>query len=139
LSGCFQVYRATAPGQARHWVPLRKGIADLPRRVTLAQAINARYLDALSVAAQPTPVHLLRDPVSRPRLVNGRRYRALRPITVDESRCFNGCWMAVPCSTGSGQGDVRAVLSPTAPGDEAARRRVVGRVPACCVCIVRTL
>jgi hypothetical protein len=69
-------------------VPLREGIADLPRRVTLAQAINARYLDALSVMAQPTPVHLLRDPVSRPRLVNGRRYRALRPITADESRCF---------------------------------------------------
>jgi hypothetical protein len=84
----FKVYRATAPGTARHWVPLRKGIADIPRRVALAQAINARYLDALSVVDLPTPVAHLLDPVTQPRLVNGRRYRPLHPIASEESRCL---------------------------------------------------
>jgi hypothetical protein len=124
----FQVYRATAPGQARHWVPLRKGIADIPRRVTLAQAINARYLDALSVVALPTPVHHLLDPISRPRLVNGRRYRALRPITAAESRCFQRLLDGRTLVNGLRAADVRSVLSPTAPVDEAARRRLGGRV-----------
>jgi hypothetical protein len=84
----FKVYRATAPGQRRHWVPLRKGIADIPRRVTLAQATNARYLDALSVVGQPTPVSQVLDPVSQRRMINGRPYRPLRPISADESAVF---------------------------------------------------
>jgi hypothetical protein len=83
----FMVYRATARAP-RHWVPLRKGIADIPRRVTLSRAINARYLDALSVVAIPTPLRALLDPLSRPRVVHDRRYRALRPIAPDDSRCF---------------------------------------------------
>lgn len=124
----FMVYRATAPGQARHWVRLRKGIADIPRRVTLAQAINARYLDALSIVAISTPVHHLLDPISHRRVVNGRPYRALRPITAEESACFRRLLDGRALVAGVRATDLRAVLSPEPPIDAAEQRRLAGRV-----------
>ena len=124
----FKVYRATAPGQARHWVPLRKGIADIPRRVTLAQATNARYLDALSVVELPTPVAQLLDPVTRPRLVNGRRYRPLHPIAPDESRCLAQLTDGRTLLEDLRARDLRRVLHPREPTDPLERRRLTGRV-----------
>jgi hypothetical protein len=124
----FKVYRATAPGQARHWVPLRKGIADIPRRVALAQATNARYLDALSVVAIPTSVHHLLDPVSHRRIVNGRPYRALRPITPEESACFRRLLDGRTLVAGLRATDLREVLSPHPPHDALEHRRLTGRV-----------
>ena len=50
--------RTTHAGRRRtRWVPLRKGVIDLPRRVDLSRAANARYLDALAVVDdQPSRV-----------------------------------------------------------------------------------
>jgi hypothetical protein len=124
----FKVYRATAPGQARHWVPLRKGVADIPRRVALAQATNARYLDALSVVALPTAVHHLLDPISHRRIINGRPYRALRPITAEESACFRRLLDGRALVAGVRAADLREVLSPGLPSDAADHRRRTGRV-----------
>jgi hypothetical protein len=124
----FKVYRATAPGEARHWVPLRKGIADIPRRVALAQATNARYLDALSVVAQPTPVHHVLDPVSRPRCVNDRPYRPLRPIAPDDSACFARLLDGRALLDGVHARDLREVLSPRPVSHPVDQRRLIGRV-----------
>jgi hypothetical protein len=59
--------------------PLRKGIADMRRRVRICQAANDRYADALAVARLDTKVHDLLDPVTKPAALEGRRVRALRP------------------------------------------------------------
>ena len=124
----FKVYRATAPGQARHWVPLRKGIADIPRRVALAHATNARYLDALSVVDLPTSVAHVLDPVTHPRLVNGRRYRPLHPIAPEESRCLAQLADGRTLLDDLHASDLRRVLQPHEPTDPVARRRLTGRV-----------
>src|SRR3989449_8053063 len=124
----FKVYRATAPGTARHWVHLRKGIADISRRVVLSQATNARYLDALSVVALPTPVAQLLDPVSRRRLVNGRPYRPLRPITVERSRCFARMLDGRALVDGVRARDAREELCAPPPTDPADHRRLTARV-----------
>lgn len=124
----FQVYRATAPGTPRHWVRLRKGIADIPRRVALSQAVNARYLDALSVVGLPTPVHRLLDPVSQRRVVHGRPYRPLRPIAPDDSACFGRFLDGRALVDGIRARDLRRVLSPHEPTDGTERRRLTGRV-----------
>jgi hypothetical protein len=124
----FQVYRATAPGQARHWVPLRKGIADIPRRVALAQATNGRYLDALSVVHLPTPVAHVLDPVTRPRVVNGRRYRPLHPIAPEESRCLAQLADGRTLLDDLHARDLRRLLHPHEPTDPRERRRLTGRV-----------
>lgn len=124
----FKVYRATAPGTPRHWVRLRKGIADIPRRVTLSTAANARYLDALSVVGLPTPVHQLLDPVSQRRVIDGRPYRALRPIAPDDSACLAHLLDGRALLDGVHACDLRRVLSPHAPTDAAAQRRLSGQV-----------
>jgi hypothetical protein len=124
----FKVYRATARGAGRHWVPLRKGIADIPRRVVLSQASNGRYLDALSVVALPIPVHQLLDPISSRRLVNGRAYRPLRPIAPDESACFAHLLDGSRVLEGVRATDLRRALRPQEPSDPRDRRRLTGRV-----------
>jgi hypothetical protein len=70
----FLVYRErTRHGHRQQcWGKMRKGIADIPRRVELSRAANARYLDALSVVPNPTPVHQLFAPLSHRRVLNGR-------------------------------------------------------------------
>jgi hypothetical protein len=124
----FKVYRATAPGTPRHWVPLRKGIADIPRRVALSRAINARYLDALSVVEVSTPLAQILDPVSHRRVVAGRRYRALHPIAPDESHCLARLVDGRTLLDDLRAADLRRALSPVEPTDPTEKRRLTGRV-----------
>lgn len=124
----FKVYRATARGSARHWVPLRKGLADLARRVELSRAANARYLDALSVVAIPVPIHQILDAVSQRRVHRDRSFRPLRPIAPDDSACLAAVADARTLLAGLRARDLRRVLSPCEPADAAAQRRLTGRV-----------
>ena len=68
------------------WEKMCKGVRDIARRAQVSLAANGRYLDALSVVGETTPSHRLLDPVSRPITKLGHRYRALRPISPDDSR-----------------------------------------------------
>jgi hypothetical protein len=70
------------------WLPLRRGIADMRRRAQLSLSANKRYLEALSVVGEQKPSHELLDPVSKPVELEQKRYRALRPISPQESRVF---------------------------------------------------
>ena len=47
------------------WSPMRKGVADAPRRAEVSAASNDRYLDALSVAKTPTPLKTVTEGLSR--------------------------------------------------------------------------
>lgn len=126
----FLVYRErTRHGQRRRcWGKMRKGIADLPRRVELSRAANARYLDALSVVPDPTPVHQLLDPLSQRRRVDDRPYRPLRPIAPDESARFAALLRGHTALHGCRSQDLRRVLGPTEPASPAERRQLTGRV-----------
>jgi hypothetical protein len=70
------------------WLPMRKGIADIRRRVELSRAANARYLDALSVVGLETPSYRLLDQVNHAVKKARRQYRALRPISPDDASLF---------------------------------------------------
>jgi len=86
----FKVRRETTlHGQVQMgWLKLRKGVVDTARLVQIAKAANGRYLQALAVVGDPTPSYRLLDPVSRPVLQAGRRYRALQPISPQDSQLF---------------------------------------------------
>jgi hypothetical protein len=112
----------------RCWGKMRKGIADLPRRVDLSRAAIARYLDALSTVPDPTPVHQLLDPVSHRRLVQGRPYRPLRPIARDESARFAALLDGRFALHGCRARDLRRLLNPHEPADHADQQRLTGRV-----------
>jgi len=85
----FKGYRrVTRQGRrVKGWYALRKGIVDLRRRLPLSRAADARYLGALAVVGDARPSHRILDPVSRP-VKEPRPYRALRPVSPEDSRWF---------------------------------------------------
>jgi hypothetical protein len=86
----FKVRRRTRRKnrKAMGWLRMRKGVVDIRRRIEISRAANERYLEALSVVGTPVPSHQLLDPVSVPKIQNGRRFRALRPIGPEDGMLF---------------------------------------------------
>jgi hypothetical protein len=70
------------------WVRMRKGVVDSKRRVEIAMAANKRYLEALAVVGETLSSVRLLDSVSKPVEKEGRRYRALRPISQEDAKLF---------------------------------------------------
>jgi hypothetical protein len=126
----FKVRRRTRRGgQSRlAWLAMRQGVADIPRRVEVSRAANARYLDALSVVGDPTPSHRVLDPVSRPVIAAGRRYRPLRPISPDDALLFRAVLTGERLLDGFRNADLLRVLAPDIGVDPQQRRRASARV-----------
>ncbi|MFQ5770408.1 MAG: hypothetical protein ACE5HX_07725 [bacterium] len=108
----FKVYRNTyrKGQQTKAWIPMRKGVADIYRRVELSRAANARYLDALSVVGDHEPSHHYFDTVCKPVHKNNRRYRPLRPIAPDEAKLFESVLHGEFLLRGFRNADLRALL-----------------------------
>jgi hypothetical protein len=125
----FKVRRVTARHGRRHkhWLPLRKGVADMTRRVEICRAANERYLEALAVVGRPAPVPDLLDPISRRVVRDGRPYRALRPITAEESRVFAVVLRGEFRLQGFRNRDLRVRLA-LSPADPIVRRQASGRI-----------
>jgi hypothetical protein len=120
--------RVTRKGQpCLGWAPLRKGLADIPRRVEISRAANQRYLEALAVVGQPQPVAHLFDPVSRRVVKDGRPYRPLRPLSRDEAAVFRVILGGAFLIQGFRNRDLRQALLP-ATHDPQQRRQASGRI-----------
>jgi hypothetical protein len=126
----FRVRRkVTRKGQRRMgWVPMRKGLADIARRVDVCRAANQRYLEALAIVGWPAHAHQLLDPVSRRTTREGRPYRALRPLTPEESELFRVVLRGEHFIQGFRNRDVRRALAPSAERDAALRRKAASRI-----------
>jgi len=119
----FKVHR---PGICRgqkvmKWLPMRKGIADIRRRVELSRAANARYLDALAVVGLETPSYRLLDRVNRAVKKLGRRYRALRPISREDANLFQAILHGEHSLQGFRNRDLRNTLGHADPKTSSAR------------------
>jgi hypothetical protein len=110
------------------WVPMRKSVADIPRLVQVSQAANQRYLQALALVNPPEPVHRVLDPVSQRVTREGRPYRALRPITTEETRWFQVLLNGAFRIQGFRNPQVRRILFPRAEHNPVARKKAAGRV-----------
>lgn len=110
------------------WQRLRKGLADIRRRVDICRAANARDLDALSVVGEPTPSHHLLDSVSQRVTREGRPYRPLHPISPKEAPVFRCVLDGKFALQGFRNIDLRAALRPDADRDPVQRRRASGQV-----------
>ncbi len=124
----FRVRRwTTHHGQRRlGWLPLRQGVADLPRRVEISRAANQRYLQALAAVGLPQPVARLFDRVSRRVSRDGRPYRPLRPLTPPEAAVFRVVLNGAFHVQGFRNPDLRLALWPS-QRDPQERRRASGR------------
>lgn len=129
-AAAFKVYRRKE-GVTRgpmSWLPLRKGIADLHRRVQLGQAANERYLDAFADADTSTPVGELIARLCPAGTANGQRHRALRPWSPDEVALIEAVSDGAHILQGFRNRDIRHRLYGDDPADPKERRRRSGRV-----------
>jgi hypothetical protein len=126
----FKVRRMTTRKGVRRlgWLPLRRGIADMVRRVEISRAANERYLEALAVVGQSAPTHEILDPVQRRITRQGRPYRALRPLTLEEIKVFTALQQGEHHLQGFRNADVRRFVYPADDRSPHRRRRAAGRV-----------
>ena len=127
--GDFKV-RRRAQGDPKSEVklrPLRKNVVDIGRRARIGQAANKRYLDALAVVDDDTPLDKLLLPLARPATIGKQRVRGLRPLTQDVA-LLAAVGRGEFVATGFRNRDVLAILFPHHADDCDARRRVSAKV-----------
>jgi len=126
----FKVYRrATRKGQrVLAWLPMRKGVVDICRRVELSRAANERYLEALSVVGETQPSHKLLDPVSKRIVRDGQPYRPIHPISPEDSKLFTAIMRGEFSLQGFRNADLRAMLEPSAEQHSTSQRKAAARI-----------
>ena len=127
----FRVYRRpeSRPEGPLRWRPMRKGIADIARRVQFSRAANARYLEALAAVNIRQPAQELLDAVSRPVRAAGQSVRGLRPVSPEDAAFFAAVLRGEHLPHGLSSADVQSHLftTPARTGAERLRRsRYVG-------------
>jgi hypothetical protein len=77
----FKVWRAKENDREQRlgWRELRRAIADLPRRAQVSDAANERYLSALAVVDEKTPLSQAAQSICQPVRKDGQSYRAINP------------------------------------------------------------
>lgn len=124
----FRVRRRIASRGPMKWLPLRKGIADIRRRVEISRAANERYLEALAVVGEPTPSYKLLDKVSLRVKRQQRQFRALRPVSPEDSKLFSAILHGEFLIQGVRNKDLRQLLYPTQEHNPDLRRKNSGRI-----------
>jgi hypothetical protein len=108
----FKTYRAAEGNEAgtKAWRKLRKGVADLPRRLEVSQKANERYLEAQAAVEEKTALAELAAQVCRPVRWNGRRVRALNPLADADARLLTAVAQGEFALNGFRNRDIRALL-----------------------------
>jgi hypothetical protein len=68
--------------------PMAKRVSNLPRYAAIAHAANGRYLQALAAATDPARAYRQLQVLCRPVQRDGRRHRALNPLSRRDSELF---------------------------------------------------
>ena len=121
----FQVYRPKEgdPDGKMSWRPMRRGIADLHRRVEISRKSTERYLNAFANVDDETTLEELIHKLGQPAYWKGRRVRALRPFA-DDSELLHAISRGEFMINGFRNRDLQALLFSSAPTSvEEARRR----------------
>jgi hypothetical protein len=124
----FRVRRRQQPGGELRWQPLRKGVAWLWRYAEVSRAANGRYLEALAVVDDDSRARRLLDRVTKPAKLNGRRKRALQPLSPGDQDLFLAALRGEHRLHGFRNRDIAQQLYPKGTRDAAERRRRCARV-----------
>jgi hypothetical protein len=122
-------YRTAAddPTGPCQWRPMRKSVVEMARRAELSQASNDRYLEALGTLPADTPLSRVAGKLCRAVVVEGRRYRALNPLSPDDGRLLEAVSRGEWLVAGFRNRDIRQVLYGDA-ADASTRRQTASRV-----------
>jgi hypothetical protein len=98
------------PAGTKQWLPMKKGVSDLPRRTQISQKSNERCLESLAAVATEKTVGELTAKVCEPTKWKDRPVRALNPLGADDLKLLRtvGCGEFV--LNGFRNRDVRAAL-----------------------------
>lgn len=121
----FKVWRAKEndPEQKKAWRELRRGVADLPRRAQVSQAANERYLTALAVVDEKTPLSKEAQTICQPVRKDGQRYRALNPWADKDALILEAVNRGEFAINGFRNRELRALLFRTSLTQEEQKRR----------------
>ena len=123
----LKVYRAAEGGNGGSWQRMRKGVADLHRRAQISQACNDRYLNALASIPVDRILGPVVESICRPTHWKGRRVRALRPWSPEDSELLTTISRGEFNLNGFRNRDIRNFLFPGKHSREA-KRRLASRV-----------
>jgi hypothetical protein len=110
------------------WQPMCKGVAWLWRYAEVGQAANGRYLQALVVVDNDAPARRLLDRVTKPVTSQGRRRRALQPISPQDQALFLAVMRGGNRLQGFRNRDLAKELYPCGTKDPLERRRRCAQV-----------
>lgn len=121
----FQVFRSKEgdPEEAKSWLRLRKGVADVSRRAEVSQAANERYLEGLAAVEQTTSLAELTAPLCKPTRYRGRSVRALNPLAETDAQLLETINRGEFAINGFRNRDLQAWLYPSQAQTLAERRR----------------
>jgi hypothetical protein len=108
--------------------PMRKGVADMPRRAEVSKASNDRYLDALAAAATPVPLKTLTDKLSARVRWKGKPVRGLNLLGVADAALLAAIGRGEFLINGLRNRDVQGLLFARATDDPKEQRRRSGQV-----------
>jgi hypothetical protein len=106
------------------WCPMNKGVTNLPSYQRVARAANDRYLDALSVVADPAPAYEQVAHVAEAKVVQARHYAGFNPARRDDIRLFQAVLSGEHLLRGFHNADLRARLWPAARDPRERRRQM---------------
>jgi hypothetical protein len=108
----LKVYRAAKGRKCGSWQPMRKGVADLHRRAKISQACNDRYLNALASIRVDRILGNVVGSICRPTHWKGRRVRAFRPWSLEDSELLRTISRGEFNLNGFRNRDIRNLLFP---------------------------
>ncbi len=123
----FKVRRQNGRGKLERQ-PLRKGVAWLWRYAEVRRSSKGRYLDALTAEDDDGAARRLLDRATKPVRRNGRRQRALQPLSEWDQALFLAALRGEHRLRGFSNRDLRERLYTQEAATAAERRRRCGRV-----------
>ena len=110
------------------WFPMSKGVANFYRYAQVGQRANERYLEALAVVDDLGVCQRELEGRCAPVTYQGRRRRALQPLSRDDQALFQAALRGEHAVRGFRNGELAAHLYGPRPQDLEERRRQCGRV-----------
>jgi len=110
------------------WFPMAKRVSNLRRYAAISRAANARYLTALSAASDPACVYRQLEVLCRPVQRDGRRHRALNPLSRRDSIGFQAVLRGEHHLRGFRAADIARALQWPAAVEAAQRQRRSARL-----------
>lgn len=126
----FKVLRTydTDHGIARRWVPMNKGVSNLPRYLEVAAAANDRYLEALAGVTPTRDAVRQLDALCKPHTQQGRRIPRLQPISPEACLLFQAVLHGEHAIHGFRNRDLQRLLYTRPPNSNAEATRRTARV-----------